>query len=173
MRNIFLAGAKLLGILGLYWAILIIPQIGFFLGIQNPINEEYYSISWIFSGIFLYFLLSLVFGLILIFRTEKIANMLKIKEGEEQEFKPNADNMLRIGIILVGIFLLASAIPKLAKTIFGMARSLSGLTSIYSSELISSILQICLGVWLSLSSSKVIHFITKRESKLNITKRSS
>ena len=146
MRNIFLAGAKLLGILGLYWAILIIPQIGFFLGIQNPINEEYYSISWIFSGIFLYFLLSLVFGLILIFRTEKIADMLKIKEPEKQEFKPKADDMLRIGIILVGIFLLASAIPEFAKIIFRLAQSSMPLSSYNTSELISSILQICLRV---------------------------
>ena len=173
MRNLFLVGAKLLGMLGLYWTILIIPQIGFLLGANAQMNEDNFSGAWMFSGLLLYFLLSLAFGLILIFRTEKVADLLRIKKAEVQEIKPKTDDMLRIGIILVGIFLLASAIPKLTKTIFVMAQSLSGLMSIYSSDLISSILQICLGEWLSFSSSKVIHIISKRESKLNITSRSS
>jgi hypothetical protein len=165
MRNLFLAGGKLLGILGLYWAILIITQIGFFFGIQSDISKNYYSMAWMFSGFLLYFLLALVFGLILIFRTEKIADMLKIKEPEKQEFKPKADDMLRIGIILVGIFLLASAIPEFAKIIFRLAQTSMTLRSYNTSELISSILQICLGGWLSFSSRKVVHFITKREYK--------
>ena len=165
MRNIFLAGAKLLGILGLYWAILIIPQIGFFLGIQTPMSEDNYSGAWIFSAILLYFLLAFSFGLILIFRTEKIADLLKINEPEEQEFKPKADDMFRIGIILVGIFLLASAIPEFAKIIFRLAQTSMTLRSFNTSELISSILQICLGGWLSFSSRKVVHIITKREYK--------
>jgi hypothetical protein len=164
MRNIFLAGAKLLGILGLYWAILIIPQIGFFLGIQTPMSEDNYSGAWIFSAILLYFLFAFGFGLTLIFRTEKIAEILKIKETKELVFNQKTDEMLRIGIILVGIFLLASAIPELAKIIFRMVQTSITLSSYNTSELISSILQICLGGWLSFSSRKVIHFITKRES---------
>ena len=142
MRNLFLAGAKLLGILALYWAILIIPQIGFFLSVRTTMSEGNYSGTWLFSGIVLSFILPLIFGLILIFRTEKIADILKIKESKEQEFKSKQDDILRIGIILVGIFLVASAIPKFAKIIFQMAQSSMGHMSIHTSELISSILQI-------------------------------
>ena len=146
MRNLFLVGAKLLGILGLYWAILIIPQIGFFLGANAQMNEGNFSGAWMFSGILLYFLLAFAFGLILIFRTEKIADLLKIKESEVQEIMPKTDDMLRIGIILVGIFLLASAIPEFAKIIFRLTQTSMILRSYNSSELISSILQICLRV---------------------------
>jgi len=165
MRNLFLVGGKLVGILGLYWAILIIPQIGFFLGTQSQMSETSYSTERIFSAILLYFLLAFVFGLTLIFRTEKIADLLKIKESEVQEIMPKTDDMLRIGIILVGIFLLASAIPEFAKIIFRLAQTSMTLMSYNTSELISSILQICLGGWLSFSSRKVVHFITKREYK--------
>ena len=165
MRNLFLVGAKLLGMLGLYWTILIIPQIGFLLGANAQMNEDNFSGAWMFSGLLLYFLLSLAFGLILIFRTEKVADLLRIKKAEVQEIKPKTDDMLRIGIILVGIFLLASAIPEFAKIIFRLAQTSMTLRSYNTSELISSILQICLGGWLSFSSRKVVHFITKREYK--------
>ncbi len=165
MRNLFLVGAKLLGMLGLYWTILIIPQIGFFLGANSQMNEDNFSGVLIFSGLLLYFLLSLSFGLILIFRTEKVADLLRIKKAEVQEIKPKTDDMLRIGIILVGIYVLASAIPELAKIIFRLAQTSMTLRSYNTTELISSIFQICLGWWLSFSSRKVAHFITKREYK--------
>jgi len=175
MRNIFLAGAKIIGLLAIFWAIRFIPSIGWAI-VQARTGSMSANVGVILN-IYLEFAILVIFGLILLFRTEKLATLLKIKEGSEKEIKLPTSEILRIGFIFIGIYFLGKAIPEFFKTFYFLSKS-SEFSGNFEktrdiSQLISSILKIGIGSWLTFASRKVIRIITTRESKLNITNRSS
>ncbi len=165
MRNLFIACAKLLGLLSLFWAILVIPQISIYIGILATKEQAKYATSWLFLGLLMYFLLSMLFGLALLFKTEKIADMLKISKSIEEP-RLNTDDLLRIGLVLVGAFLLVSAIPKAVQTIFEILRHPRSIRFARQiPELISVILKIGLASLLTFSTGKVITIINMKKNQ--------
>ncbi len=175
MKNLFLAGAKIIGLLSIFWAISFIPSIGW--AIVQARTGSMSANAGAILNIYIEFAFLIVFGLLLLFRTEKLATLLKIKEESEIEIKLPASEILRIGFIFIGIYMLGKAIPEFFKTFYILSKS-SEFTggfekNRYISELISSIVKIGLGSWLTFASRKVVRIITTRESKLNITNRSS
>ncbi len=175
MRNLFLAGAKILGLLSIFWSISYIPSIGW--AIVQARTGTMSANAGAILNVYLGFAVLIIFGLILLFRTEKLATLLKVREESEKEIKLPASEILRIGFIFIGIYFLGKAIPEFFKTFYILSKS-SEFTggfekNRYISELISSIFKIGLGSWLTFASRKVVRIITIRESKLNITSRSS
>ena len=150
MRNVFLVGAKLLGILALYWAIIIIPQICLSVSARFPDID----LGCVIGGWMLYFSISLFFAICLLFKTEEIANILSIYENREEIMKPTADQFLVIGIILIGTFLISTALPKLTETLFSFYSS-DVLRHYHIKEIVTQLLQIFIGGFLIFSAKKI------------------
>jgi len=175
MKNLFLAGAKIIGLLSIFWAISFIPSIGWAI-VQARTGSMSANVGAILN-IYIEFAFLLVFGLLLLFRTEKLATLLKIKEESQKEIKLPASEILRIGFIFIGIYMLGKALPAFFKSFYLLSKWSEFRENFdktrYISELISSVFKIGLGSWLTFASRKVVRIITTKESKLNITTRSS
>ena len=166
MRNVFLVGAKLLGILALYWAIIILPQICLSVSVRFPDID----LGCVIGGWMLSFSISLLFAIFLLFKTERIANILSIYENREEILKPTADQLLVVGIILIGIFLISTALPKLTETFFSFY-STDVLRNYHIKEIVTQLLQIFIGGFLIFSAKRINHYelfwIKKEKSKFD------
>ena len=165
MRNLFLSGTKIFGLFTLYKAILIIPSIASYLGMIRGHSTADNSLP-IRAVILmsLYCLISISFALILLFKTEMLANVLKIKDNEEKRIVLSENVFFKIGIILVGIFILAEAVPKLASTVYQWDRLMYGQRQgiMNIANLITYVLQIILALVLIIGAQHIVRFITKK-----------
>ncbi|MDP8234810.1 MAG: hypothetical protein P9M08_00345 [Candidatus Erginobacter occultus] len=163
MRNLFVVFSKILGLLCIYWAILTIPSVGLLVGSYDSQAEPFGFRFLIVMAIT--FSLYLLFAWILLLRTDKLADLLKIREGQEQVSRFSPESLLCVGVILVGIYLLASAIPQFIKTFAIALKSSRGFSDIHRlSQLLSTIVQMALGVVLSFSAKRVVCIITRKET---------
>ncbi len=165
MRAIFIAGGKLLGLLMFYWAINVIPQFGFWVSMREDWVADGIAAGWLPGAMALQLLVTIGFGWILVFRTERLADLFKIRETEKGELRPEVGELLRVGIIVIGVYLLATAIPKLAERVIEVFRYGAGLWEFHFSRLIEILLQILLGLWLALSSRRVAGLIANWEKQ--------
>jgi len=109
MRNLFIVGAKLLGI---YWFIMaslsLISTIGFIQHSLWPI-----MITFILSAI-----VQFVFSYLLLFKTHNIACLLKLEEKEIPLKNLSSNSFLQIGIILIGLYIFTTNISNFLKSFF-------------------------------------------------------
>ena len=109
MRNLFIVGAKLLGI---YWFIMaslsLISTIGFIQHSLWPI-----IITFILSAI-----VQFVFSYLLLFKTHNIACLLKLEEKEIPLKNLSSNSFLQIGIILIGLYIFTTNISNFLKSFF-------------------------------------------------------
>lgn len=109
MRNLFIVGAKLLGI---YWFIMaslsLISTIGFIQHSLWPI-----IITFILSAI-----IQFIFSYFLLFKTHNIACLLKLEEKEIPLKNLSSNSFLQIGIILIGLYIFTTNISNFLKSFF-------------------------------------------------------
>ena len=162
MRNLFIVGAKLLGIVYLFWAISILSQMLIGLGQTYSAAQGAqitmlwpYIISQLFSS-FLHFAL----GFIIVFRTDKIATILRVPEMplQSESVKPQ---YIQIGIILIGIYILTTGISEIPKATIQLNKV--GFTSFQfmNNSFFSYALKIVLGALLTFGSDKITKLISK------------
>jgi len=82
MRNLFLVGAKLLGIFYCFWALSILPQIlAGFRALNSTSQGDQAAGMWSFIISLLFALfLNILSGIILLFSTDKVATILRIPD---------------------------------------------------------------------------------------------
>ncbi|MBM4147597.1 MAG: hypothetical protein FJ224_00925 [Lentisphaerae bacterium] len=117
MRRLFVVLAKLIGLLQIYWGLTYLSSIALFIG-QMPRTEscEFRPLAVQIGGIAAFALLSFGMAWALLTRTEWLADKLKIRADDPLPALSD-DVVLRAGVKLVGVYILANAIPGLVKAI--------------------------------------------------------
>ena len=165
MRKTFIVLGKLLGLLMLYRVLSIFTQIGGAVGMWKMSAERSGPdmLAWV-AILVVNFLLSFTLTVLLIFKTDGIADLFGLKD-EHLIAAPSIRDMLITGCLLIGVYTLVFAIPSFVKNMveiafwngWEMARLLSGLAA--------SFLQLCLGLLLVLKAKAVATLLKPKEEK--------
>ena len=174
MRRLFIVLAKLLGLLQIYWALVYFVQLGFWLGrlVRVPSPSLGQMVLEV-VGIIVYTALSIGMAWLLIAKTDWLADKLKIDTETEESTDLKEDVILRCGVKFIGLFVAIYAVPAIVRAllrsgIFGIFDH--GITSPAFSMVIwdfldvvlAPALQLALGLFLALKSTKVVEMMTKR-----------
>jgi hypothetical protein len=120
MRRLFLVLAKLVGLMQAFQAFMALIQIGgtvnALLG-SSPARAYFPSLYGSIIGLFVSFPLSIALAWLLLFRTEQVADFLRVGPDEPvPAFR--RDVLLNVGVKLIGLYLAAEAIPSLARWLY-------------------------------------------------------
>ena len=160
MRSFFLVVAKLVGILAAVQAIVYIPYIAgamSLLTIEPPEQFQTEPLSIVVGGI-LALLVYLAIAGLLLFKTEKLADLLRVSKLNEDLPIGEPEQLLRVGLILIGVYLLISATPQLVQSFI---KTFIVRSSFFVGDLVSSILRVLLAIYVTLFSRRVIEAINK------------
>ncbi len=181
MRRLFIVGAKLLGLLCLWWAIYITLQIISYQMIFLPghLRDSFWLIGVLLNvaGLLVYFVLAVLFALVLLFRTEWIADKVRLVKDTELPGSSDGHNLLRLGIVLLGFYVLTHAIPGVAKsslTLLGEFwlkrqpgyRDIASFFLQYVIPVLSRVLEVAVGLLLILMPARIIHWLEKAQNAL-------
>jgi|APSaa5957512622_1039677.scaffolds.fasta_scaffold105609_2 hypothetical protein len=165
MRNLFLVGAKLLGIFYCFWALSILPQIiAGFRALNSTSQGDQAAGMWGFIISLLFaMLLNILLGIILIFSTNKVATKLNIPDIPLQS-ETIFPQYIRIGIVLIGIYTLTLGIPETIKSLVQM-KMLGMLRFNFASEhFLSGVAKVAIGSWFAFAPSRIVQLISKSET---------
>jgi len=166
MRDLFIAGTKILGIWGIYRSLLFIPSIiDYLVRIQAPLEQHpAYDPARFLMHLIISFFLYLLSGLLLTFGTETLANLLRVKDRDTQKISSPNIELFRIGVNLLGIYMLANSIPLIMSTIYQMDGFLYGTPQGVSdvADLIVYGLQTVFGLALVFAGSRVANYISQK-----------
>ncbi len=181
MRRLFIVGAKIVGLVCIFWAITATLQIMSFMGMsfsgmsRNP--SVYISILFNAIGAAAYLLLSICFTIILLFRTEWLADKVKLYKDSDVPHRPELNTLLNLGIILVGLYILAITVPGLGKsvsTMFGMLfrvrerdNILPYIVFLYLMPLIADIFKVAIGLIFVFMPGRLISFTERWRKKFD------
>ena len=167
MRRIFIVLAKLSGLLQIYWGLTHLSSLTLFIGQMARMESSEFghrAIQIQMGGIIGFALLAFGMAWVLLARTEWLADKLKI-HSDDQLPAMSDDTVLRAGIKVVGVYILASAIPGLVKAIseasaYGLWEG--RLTAIWT-KIIPSVLRVALALFLAIRTERVLSLLTKGE----------
>jgi len=154
MKALFAVLAKLLGLLLLCWAICMIPQIAIGAGnFAYPPTTERQTITMLFylALVVVPFAATLFLGWLATFRTNLLARLLKVDEQASPITLPEPRVLLRIGVILIGLYVLVTALPQLVRALWRVAYFVAGQSSPRSlANIAAATVQITLSLFLVL-----------------------
>jgi hypothetical protein len=167
MRRLFIILAKLIGILQLYWAIVALAQIGTVIDLLMRHHDAIES-DWHFAtlmGTVSYLVLSLGAAWICLKKTDWLANQLGLSDVcASGDVVVKEGDLLRTGVKLIGVYILAYAIPAFVQTMFGYGIFSGGaIGAEFWTMIIPSALRLFLGAFLAIGSEHTIAFISTAE----------
>ena len=109
MRNLFIVGAKLLGI---YWFIMAL------LSLISMIQFIQHSLWLVMIAFILSAIVQFIFSYLLLFKTHNIACLLKLEEKEIALRNLSSKSFLQIGITLIGLYIFTTNISNFLKSFF-------------------------------------------------------
>ncbi len=111
MRALTIVGLKILGVMSLYWATGIIPSIiGALTTLSFSKHPEFDALN-IIPQVVAWFGFNLIFGLLLLLRTEWIVAKLRIP-NESFQSSVSPSELLRVGLVIVGVFVIIRALSE-------------------------------------------------------------
>ena len=119
MRNLAIVGLKLLGILGIYWAITSISTltIAFLTGYQYAANSHSANFRMSFGIWLVISLINTGFAVALMARTDWIVAKLKFPEDPPSSGMAPSQ-LLRVGFVLLGAYVVIDALPAIGSTVY-------------------------------------------------------
>jgi hypothetical protein len=167
MRRLFIVLAKIAGLLQLYWTLANFLQVGY--PLFHMFEQSVAGVpNTYYIGMVLYFVLLFGMSWVLIARTEWLADRLKIREDGEI-CKIDAQSVLLVGVKLIGLYVLVSAIPRLANSLSQLTLPLFDENE-YRSNLLHSLkyitpvlLQLALGFFLAFKPETVVKIISGKK----------
>ena len=165
MRNLFIVGAKLLGIFYCFWALSILPQIlAGFRALNSTSQGDQAAGMWSFIISLLFALfLNILLGIILLFSANKVATILRIPDVPLQSEKV-FHQYIRIGIVLIGIYTLTLGIPETLKSLVQIKMLGTHNFNFVTEYFLSGIAKIAIGFWFAFSPNKIVQLISKSET---------
>ena len=117
MRKYFVIGGKLLGVYLLYSSLtMLFGTISYIVISFNSQSDPFGKIAMISSVVSLIILL--IFSFVLLFRTDWLADLVKLDEESEDFLKIKSEFILRGGIVLIGLYIFATNIGRFISTIY-------------------------------------------------------
>ena len=165
MKTLFVVGAKLVGLLVLYWSIVAVPQVLGYIGMLLGDSEWIWQHGgiWWCVGLIAYLLLTLCLALALLFRTERVAGILGVADSELTPTSFSESSILRLGITLIGVYALVRGIPLFAKCALAVYGQRGPKAEDFQTwELVSAVVQIILGAALTFRPDRVAAIITRK-----------
>ena len=105
MRKYFVIGGKLLGVYLLYSSMtMLFGTLSYIVTFFNSQSDPFGKIALISSVVSLIILL--IFSFVLLFRTDWLADLVKLDEESEDSLKIKSEFILRGGIVLIGLYVL-------------------------------------------------------------------
>jgi len=165
MRKLFIPLAKLLGLFViirpasyLVFDIVYLP-LSMFIGRQNAWPTILLSCAFYLVGLFL--------ALILIFKTEKIADIVGLPDDNEELTGIDFSTILRIGMILIGLGTTIYTAPTFIGSIVSYFRynAIIGYNYQVLEQIAASMLQTIFGIGLVLLSYPLAQFFNHQETK--------
>lgn len=160
MRTLFIPLAKLLGIYEIFRVLLYTLFI-----ISRAIRSQKF-VDTVVTSCPIY-AISLVLALILIFKAEKIADILKIPQDKTDSLVFDFHSILRVGLVLIGVAMLMHAIPSLiglAIVMIPVQETGYPYYQLYH-RLYTSILQVVFGSCLVLLANRLAQFLSKHKEQ--------
>ena len=168
MKALFIILVKIIGLNFLYCGLLFFTNLSVSWGHQDPIGAQMpvvVTAQAVVSFIFSYFFL---------FQTETLASFLKLPDGNISLDKTFLGALLNVGIMLIGLNILATKIGSLltgfylrmvqsAQYNYGPYQAAMDTRNNlkYNIETVSSVLTLALALYLIFQSSKVVKFIKR------------
>lgn len=163
MRRTFIMFAKLLGVVLFYWTLMLFVQTCHIYWMNlDSVHGLFSGIRWLL-GILSRIALNLILSLLLMFKTEKVADWLRLKRDDELAKGPSVHRILVVGSVLIGLYVLVYAFPSFISTLV----QIKGYPTHWSEAnmvetLVRSGLEIVLGFVLILRAEAVARFLEKR-----------
>lgn len=118
MRELTIVFLKLLGVLGIYWSLGIVPLIGMGLSIFDSPSAHGFQAGWYFISMLSSFLVTVVSAVVLLKRTEWIASKLNLPSSSAGPASLSPAQALRVGLVLIGTFVLLEASPEFVQVLY-------------------------------------------------------
>jgi hypothetical protein len=171
MRKLFIPLAKLLGIFliirpasYLVFDIVYLPLLMFFPGRENAWPTVLLSCAFYLVGLFM--------ALILIFKTNKIADIVGLPNDNEELIGIDFHTILRIGMILIGVGTTIYVAPTFIGSIVGYFslryNAIIGYNYQVLEKIASSMLQAIFGIGLVFMSNQISQFFSQQETKKSV-----
>lgn len=163
MRSFFIVSSKILGIFCIYLGIFQFPYLHLSIAFGLMSGQEPNPGIYFFITI-LSFILSIVFGLFLVFKAELIADKLQIEDSDISKTEFPIYGLTRIGVILICFFILMEQIPVLFKIVYETIQR----PDIFNIRFLGIFVQTCVGILLAifaLSKSELITGIILRDRR--------
>ncbi len=149
MRTLFIPLAKLLGIYEIFWALTGVLRV-----VHQAISGSNFDID--ISGAVLracgIYSISVVPAVLLIWKAEAIADILRLPGDEVKILSFDFDSVLRTGLLLIGVAVLISGLPVLVMCLITLPAMISSnepemfvFRRSYTGQLYSSIVRIAIG----------------------------
>lgn len=160
MRRLFLIGAKLLGLLQLFW--LVAGSFQLLVGLSAVTRMEgttqAQTILTIFGGI-LFLVVSGFLALILLFKTERLAELLHLP-SDSDDTRLDQAHLLYVGAKLIGLFVFVRGLSSFVQALFQL-RHLAPYSGFMWSTIAPGFVHVVLGLVLLLKTKRVVELITR------------
>jgi hypothetical protein len=118
MRELTIVLLKLLGVLGIYWALHVVPEIGMGLSVLYSPSAHGIHAGWYFYSMLSSFIVTVLFAVVLLARTEWIALKLSLPSSSDGLASFSPAQALRVGFVLIGVFVLLEAAPEFVQVLY-------------------------------------------------------
>jgi hypothetical protein len=164
MKSLFLVLGKLLGLLCLYWAVLAIPQLltYAFIDISPGPLPAFVMRAILISVGLLSILGSCFLGVWLVFKTQRLADILRIPADAGGLPSFESESLLHVGIVLVGVYSLIVTLPELARLLLQSSQYANFFRSAhFTGSLAEDVLRLALALYLVMFPRHVMGMLKK------------
>jgi len=162
MRRIFIIATKLLGLSQLFLVLTQSLSLMLILKVLAKDGNSIYIMIGVMAGI-LFVTISLIFAGLLVLRTEYIADLLHISDDREPA-SLQYDQLLYIGVKLIGLYIFIRGIPSLAKAVF-LFKQMMDLGRFMWSGITPPLVQLLIGVLVLIFTQPLLKLITLDSKK--------
>lgn len=162
MKKLFLVFAKLLGMYQLYSALLGTLQLIAMVAMSMHGVPNFAVFLLGLAGMLLYLVVSLAIAWVLIVQTEWLATKVGIRDDEPVPELAKVP-ALHVGICLIGVFVSIQAVPHISRVLMTFRNVWAHASpDLLWSQLLPSVLQLALGLFLALKPGSVARLLAPR-----------
>lgn len=164
MRTLFIAIGKVYGLIQVYSGILYTTSMIPAIQATWQVDDSGATAIFMTGSVMAMIILTLGVAWLLLFRTEWLANKLKLPETDSPQVVTGSD-ILHVGTIILGIYAIIQAFPELAGNLIRLRNSMSSdmmyqsLYPVILARLVTGALKLALGIFLVLGNNWVLNWI--------------
>lgn len=162
MRTLFIPLAKLFGLYAVFRPLFYIANLVYMFFIRSDIKQGSFRSVFIVSCMHA---AGLLLAFLLIFKTDKVADILKLPEDRTDSIVINSGSILRTGLILIGVAILVFYIPALISLIIFIIGEERKIAWAVQERVWRCIVEIVFGCLLLFLATPLARFLNKEEEE--------